>query len=150
MRKPRTKIAVNDIEKIKIRIALEELNAAFTYHLDHNEIVPLVELFTENAVYTHGERHSEGRAAIEALFVARCRTGVRTTRHIYSGLILDIRSASAATGQSVCMAFAADAAPPIASTVPNLVADFIDEYVRDADRKWRIARRDIKRTFFKP
>ncbi len=150
MRKPRTKIAVNDIEKIKIRIALEELNAAFTYHLDHNEIVPLVELFTENAVYTHGERHSEGRAAIEALFVARDRTGVRTTRHIYSGLILDIRSASAAAGQSVCMAFAADAAPPIANTVPNLVADFIDEYVRDADHKWRIARRDIKRTFFKP
>jgi hypothetical protein len=109
-----------------------------------------VDLFTENAVYTLGERRSEGRAAIEALFVARAAIGVRTTRHIYSGLILDIRSASAAAGHSVCMAFAADAAPPIANTVPNLVADFVDEYVRDCDRKWRIARRDIKRTFFKP
>ena len=141
---------MNDIDKIKIRIALEELNAAFAYHLDHNEIVPLVDLFTESAVYTLGERHSEGRAAIEALFVARGTMGVRTTRHIYSGLILDIRSTLSVAGRSVCMAFAADAVPPIANAVPNLVADFVDEYVRDADRKWRIARRDIKRIFFKP
>ena len=36
------------LERLEIRVALEELNTAFCYHLDHNEVDELLELFTDD------------------------------------------------------------------------------------------------------
>jgi len=132
--------------QLEIRLALEDLNAAFTHHLDHNEIEALADLFTVDALYTHGERRSEGRDAIEALFRKRIAGGPRTSRHLYSGLRLTIESETEARGSSVCMSFAADGEPPLPAK-PFLVADFIDRYRLDDDGRWRIAARDIVRVF---
>jgi ketosteroid isomerase-like protein len=137
---------LTNAESLEIRLALEDLNAAFTRHLDHNEIEALAGLFTTDAVYTHGARRSEGRAAIEALFRNRVAKGPRTSRHLYSGLRFTIESATAATGTSVCLSFAADGEPPLPAK-PFLVADFIDRYRRDADGRWRFAARHIERIF---
>jgi SnoaL-like domain len=134
-------------DRLAIRLAIEELNAAFVYHLDHNQVEPLVDLFTVNARYSHGERRTEGREALRMLFTARTAAGVRTTRHLYSGLRIDIHDERSASGQSVCMAFAANQAPPIGFCTPHLVADFIDRYVLDTDGRWRIELRDIQRVF---
>jgi hypothetical protein len=133
--------------RLAIRLAIEELNAAFAYHLDHNQVEQLVDLFTANARYSHGARRTEGREAIRTLFIARTAVGVRTTRHLYSGLRIDIHDERSASGQSVCMAFAANQAPPIGFCTPHLVADFIDRYVLDTDGRWRIDQRDIQRIF---
>ena len=138
---------MDDLTLIKIRLALQDLNAAFTYLLDHDKTDDLVDLFTEDAVYTHGERRSEGRTAIRMLFAARSATGVRTTRHVSSGLILHIDDESSARGTSVCLTFAYDGAPPITPATPYLVADFDDAYRLCADGRWRIAVRDIRRIF---
>lgn len=134
-------------DRLAIRLAIEDLNAAFTFHLDHNQVEPLVDLFTANARYSHGERRTEGREALRKLFIARSAAGVRTTRHLYSGLRIDIHDDRSASGQSVWMAFAANQAPPIGSCTPHLVADFIDRYVLDTDGRWRIEQRDIQRIF---
>jgi ribosomal protein L20 len=138
-------MAVTD--RLAIRLAIEDLNAAFVYHLDHNQVEPLVHLFTATARYSHGERRTEGREALRALFIARTAAGVRTTRHLYSGLRIDIHDERSASGRSVCMAFAANQAPPIGFCTPHLVADFIDRYVLEADGHWRIEQRDIQRIF---
>jgi hypothetical protein len=138
---------MNELDRLKIRMAIEDLNAAFAYYLDHHQVEPLVDLFTADARYSHGERRTEGRDALRALFVARSASGVRTTRHLYSGLRIDIQDERTASGRSVCMAFAANQAPPISFCTPNLVADFIDEYVLDVDERWRIEKRDIQRIF---
>lgn len=135
------------LELLEIRVALEDLNTAFTYYLDHDDVDALVELFTEDALYTHGPRRSEGRAAIETVFRNRTAAGPRTARHLYSGLRLDIESATRATGTSVCMTFAQQGVPPLAPALPILVADFDDEYVRGDDGRWRISRRHIERVF---
>jgi hypothetical protein len=132
---------------LAIRLAIEELNAAFAYHLDHNQVEPLVDLFTANARYSHGERRTEGREALRTLFIARSAAGARTTRHFYSGLRVDIHDERSASGQSVWMAFAANQAPPVGFCTPHLVADFIDRYVLGADGRWRIEQRDIQRIF---
>ena len=134
-------------DRLAIRLAIEDLNAAFAYHLDHNQVEPLVNLFTANARYSHGERCTEGRDALRALFIARTAAGVRTTRHLYSGLRIEIHDERTASGQSVCMAFAANQAPPVGFCMPHLVADFIDRYVLDTDGHWRIEQRDIQRIF---
>jgi ketosteroid isomerase-like protein len=138
---------MDDLTLIKTRFALEDLNAAFTYLLDHDQVDDLADLFTEDAVYTHGERRSEGRTAIRALFATRSAAGVRTSRHMSSGLRLHIDSDSTARGTSVCMTFAYDGPPPITPATPYLVADFNDAYRLCADGRWRIAVRNIRRIF---
>jgi ketosteroid isomerase-like protein len=138
---------VDALTRIQIRLAIEDLNTSFTYHLDHNEVDPLVDLFAVDAVYTHGSRISRGRAAIRELFEARRSAGVRTARHLYSGLRLNIEDHANATGSSVCMTFAFDGPAPVANALPHLVADFEDRYRCDPDGRWRIAERHIRRIF---
>ena len=135
-----------DIHQITTRLALEDLNTAFTRYLDHGNVSALIDLFTEDALYTHGERRSEGRAAIEALFRRRAAGEPRTSRHICSGLHIEIEDARHARGSSVCLSFAADGAPPLPAT-PFLVADFKDRYLLGEDGRWRFKARHIERIF---
>ena len=138
------------LERIEIRLALEDLNTAFTHYLDHNDVDALVDLFAEDVLYTHGARRSEGRAEVEKLFRSRAAAGPRTSRHMYSGLKLDIESRDRATGTSVCMTFGQNGLPPLAPALPILVADFNDIYVRCDDGRWRIRERHIERIFVDP
>lgn len=135
---------------MQIELALRNLNADFCYYLDHGDTDKLVDLFTADATYTHGERSSVGRKAIARLFCGRNAAGTRTVRHMQSGLRLQIVDAQTAAGQSVCMTFAVDQLPPVTPAIPYLVADFIDDYELCADGQWRIGRRHIERIFTDP
>lgn len=132
------------------RLAIEDLNAAFAYHLDHNEVGPLTALFTDDAIYTHGSRRSEGREEIAAFFRSRTAVGPRTARHLFSGLLIAFDGDDQARGTSVCLTFAHNGLPPVSDCAPFLVADFIDSYRREADGKWRIRRRHIEPVFRNP
>ncbi len=138
---------MDEVERIRIRLAIEDLNAAFTYCLDHDRVDELAILFTDDAIYTHGERRSDGRKAIHELFSKRLAAGSRTARHLYSGLRVTIETAERARGESVCLTFAANELPPVRPAIPYLVADFSDLYVLCADDKWRIKQRIISRIF---
>jgi len=142
--------ALSDLERLTIRVALEELNTAFCYHLDHDEVDALLELFVDDVYYTHGTRVSRGKAELAEVFRGRSATETRTARHLYSGLKLDIESATRARGTSVCMTFAAYGEPPLTPAIPTLVADFVDEYLRGDDGRWRIKERHIHRIFVAP
>ena len=132
---------------LEARFAIQDLNTDFCYHLDHGNLDELVDLFTQDAFYAHGNRITEGRVAIRELFDRRAAAGDRTARHMYSGLRISWVSETRATGVSVCMTFAADSLPPIVPAIPYLVADFIDEYDYCDDGRWRISRRQINRIF---
>lgn len=142
--------ALTDLERLTIRVALEDLNTAFCYHLDHNEPEALLELFTDDVYYTHGSRISRGKAELSQVFRGRSTTQVRTARHLYSGLKLDIESATRARGTSVCMTFGQYGEPPLSPAIPTLVADFVDTYERGADSRWRFKERHIHRIFVAP
>ena len=141
---------LSDLERLTIRVALEDLNTAFCYHLDHNEVDALLELFVDDVYYTHGSRVSRGKAELAEVFRNRSATETRTARHMYSGLKLDIESPTRARGTSVCMTFAAYGEPPLSPAIPTLVADFVDKYVRDDDGRWRFKERHIHRIFVAP
>lgn len=132
---------------LEARLALEELNTNFCFYLDHGRIDLLLGLFTEDAIYIHGTRHSEGLAAIAAVFDKRGAAGPRTARHLYSGLRVQFHAPDRASGSSVCMTFASQGEAPLVPANPHLVADFFDEYVRGKDGKWRISKRRIDRIF---
>ena len=138
------------LERLADLLAIQELNAAFAYHLDHGEITPLVALFTDDARYSNGARVSSGKVAIEAFYRGRAEGGVRTSRHLYSGLRIRLDGADQAGATSVWMSFAQNAAPPIDYSVPFLVADFIDAYRRGQDGVWRISSREIRPIFRDP
>jgi hypothetical protein len=141
---------VERIARIETRLALEEVNNAFCYYLDHNDVDSLVQLFCEDAEYSHGERLSQGREQIRGLFQKRLDTGVRTSRHLQTGLMLQVNTPDQATGKSICLTFAADALPPVRHAEPYLVADFTDRYRLCPDGRWRIAKRHIERIFTAP
>lgn len=142
--------ALTELERLQVRVALEDLNTAFCYHLDHNEVDLLLELFTDDVYYTHGARVSRSRAELAEVFRGRGATQVRTARHMYSGLRLEIESATRARGTSVCMTFGQYGEPPLSPAIPTLVADFVDAYSRGDDGRWRIAERHIHRIFVAP
>jgi hypothetical protein len=142
--------ALSDLERLAIRAALEDLNTAFCYHLDHDEVDALLELFVDDVYYTHGSRVSRGRAELEQVFRGRSATEKRTARHLYSGLKLTIESATRARGTCVCMTFGAYGEPPLSPAIPTLVADFVDEYLRGDDGRWRFKERHIHRIFVDP
>jgi hypothetical protein len=139
--------ALSPLERLEIRVALEELNTAFCYHLDHNEVEKLLELFTDDVFYTHGPRRSNGKAELEQVFRSRTAKTPRTSRHLYSGLKVDIESATRARGTCVCMTFGQNGEPPLAPAIPILVADFDDIYERAGDGRWRFRERHIHRIF---
>jgi hypothetical protein len=132
------------------RLAIEDLNSRFCYYLDRCMNAELLELFTSDAHYRHGERRSLGHEEIAAVFNARNHGSPRTARHVQTGLLIDMKSRTTAAGSSCCVTFAANALPPVQGTEPLLVADFYDEYVKCDDGQWRIKSRDIERIFVSP
>jgi hypothetical protein len=142
--------ALSDLERLQIRVALEDLNTAFCYYLDHDDVDALLELFVDDVYYTHGSRVSRGRAELEQVFRSRSATTKRTARHLYSGLKLEIESATRARGTCVCLTFGAYGDPPLSPAIPTLVADFVDAYVRGDDGRWRFKERHIHRIFVAP
>jgi hypothetical protein len=141
---------LTSLERLEIRAALEDLNTAFCYHLDHNDVDALLELFVDDVFYTHGSRVSRGKAELEQVFRSRSAAQTRTARHLYSGLKLDFESATHARGTSVCMTFGQYGEPPLSPAIPTLVADFVDAYVRGDDGRWRFKERHIHRIFVAP
>ena len=113
------------LEQLTIRVALEDLN-------------------------THGNRISHGKAELEQVFRSRSATNPRTSRHLYSGLKLDIESATRARGTSVSLTFGQYGEPPLSPAIPTLVADFVDAYVCGEDGRWRFQERHIQRIFVAP
>ncbi len=138
---------LENLDRIAARQAIEDLNVNFCHFLDGNRIEELVELFTEDARYSHGPRVSCGKNEITALFTGRSAEGVRTSRHMQTGLRITLQNTETAAGESVCLTFACDGPPPISPATPFLVADFVDEYSRCADGRWRIKKRHIERIF---
>jgi hypothetical protein len=142
--------SLTPLERIEICLALEDLNTAFCYHLDHDEVDALLALFVDDVYYTHGSRVSRGKSPLAKFFWSPSSTETRTARHLYSGLKITIESATRASGTSVCMTFGAYGEPPLSPAIPTLVADFVDEYVRGDDGRWRIKERHIHRIFVAP
>lgn len=132
---------------LAIRQALADLNSDFCFYLDHGMVDELVDLFCEDALYTHGQRVSTGREEIRRLFEGRRGAKNRTSRHLQTGLRLQIVDSDKAHGHSVCLTFGANEQPPVSPANPYLVADFIDSYRRCRDGRWRIGKRHIERIF---
>jgi len=136
-------------QRIADQLAIERLNAEFRRCLDTGDAAGFSALFTEDALYANGPREARGQAEIAAFVSSRTAAGPRTSRHVYSGLMVDFEGADRARATSVWMSFAWNGAPPIPMATPFLVADMDDVYVRTTDG-WRFAERRITPVFRNP
>ena len=136
--------AAND--RLADRLALRELNDAFAHGLDHNDVDLFLSIFTDDVKYRNGERRLAGRAEMEPFFRARAAAG-RISRHFWSGLRITFVSETEVTGRVNYMTFAGEAPLPVESTLPFVVSDVRDRYVRRPDGRWLIAEREIDSLF---
>lgn len=126
--------------------AIIRLTNDFGHELDRGTADGFAALFTDDALYTFGERVTNGRDAIRAFYVNRTVNGPRVSRHVATGLRVDFASETRATGISVCSTFSAAGEGVIDSTVFAVVADFEDVYVKE-DGHWLFAERHIIAVF---
>jgi ketosteroid isomerase-like protein len=124
-----------------LRAEIDAVLADWAYHLDHGELDPLAELFTEDALFVSGAAEFRGRAAIKGRYTER--TGARTTRHVYSGLRVRVVAEGTVRAWSTWINYAANAPAPVDEVGVYLVADFDDVLTWCADGRWRLSERRI-------
>jgi hypothetical protein len=149
-----------------LRAEVDALFADWAWHLDHGEYDEVVELYTADAVFVTGAVSLRGRAEIKNRYTER--HGVRSTRHMYSGLRLTlpqtdsgkvIETGVAADGtarppwlqaRSTWVSYAVNGPAPVDDLGAYLVADFEDVLTWCADQRWRISERRIIPVFRDP
>lgn len=139
-------VTVESTGRLADRQAIAQLNNDFCHELDRGTAEGFVVLFTPDALYTNGPRILCGRNQIREFYLGRTRDGLRTSRHLTSGLRIEFTGDASARGLSACLTFSAPGSPPIESTTPSVVADFEDVYAFDGAR-WRFAERHIRPMF---
>lgn len=133
-------------DRLADRLAIRELNDAFAYGLDQNDVGFFLTIFTDDVKYRNGERRLNGMAEMEPFFRSRADAG-RISRHFWSGLRIQFVSDDEATGIANYMTFAGEGPLPIDSTLPFVVSNVRDVYRRHADGRWLIAEREIDSLF---
>ncbi|MFP6559769.1 nuclear transport factor 2 family protein [Paraburkholderia sp. B3] len=135
---------------LEVRLAIDTINAEFSWSLDNASFENLDHLFEEDAFYQSGERVLRGRGEIRTFFEKRRALGPRSSRHMWSGLRIVSLTEDMAQTTSVWLSFAANAPLPLQHVPIFMVADFFDLYKRGNDGQWRIAERRIVGTFRNP
>jgi len=142
----------NRLERAALRAEIEELVVENAYLLDRGRFAELVSLYTEDCEVTRplppftDGRHDtvHGRAALAESFAdpAAWPPNPRTMRHVLGNLRLERRSADEATATLTWTGYRHEG-EGLSVPIPMAVGDYEDEYRRDRDGRWRIARRRI-------
>lgn len=134
-----------------IEQACAKLINQFAVFNDMGRHEELAALFVENGRYarpTDPEKFAEGRAAILAAFKAR--PADRLTRHIIANIIVDVTSATTATGISYIALYTGSAAKTaekggFVGNASVLVGEFYDHFVLTS-AGWRFSQRQGRLT----
>ena len=138
-------------QQLEIELALQALNADFCFFSRPRQKQSISEsIYRRRSLYAWKPRITRQTRNSRAIRENVVQQETRTSRHLQSGLRLQIETENAASGQSVCMTFGADQMPPISLTEPLLIADFVDRYERGPDDRWRFSKRHIERIFVCP
>jgi len=133
-------------ETLVIENACRRLVTEWAHIVDAQRYGQLTSVFTDNAVFARPsdpDTQLEGLRAILASYAARPAT--RVTRHLCTNILIDVHSATEASGTTYVLLYTADvAAPEVAGKgrkgAGQFLGAFADDFVRTAEG-WRIARR---------
>jgi uncharacterized protein (TIGR02246 family) len=128
--------------EISDQLVIEQLLSDFAWFADRGDGEALARLFLPDAILIVGGTELVGRQRIADDCFRRFNDPHRKTRHVWSNLRIEHSGADSVTTTAVQMTFE-QSAPDIPTQLR--VNDLFDEFRRDADKRWRIARRTIKR-----
>jgi hypothetical protein len=103
--------------------------------------------YTEDGSYTTSLRTRTGRDAIRQFYAERENRGARVARHLVNNLRVIVHSPTSANAIWVLTLYAADGEPILPSKPAIMIADVVDELVRESDGKWRYRSRTITALF---
>jgi hypothetical protein len=139
----------------RLHTELSMLVTALWYEIDHADGSAASGFFTADAELTFSRRTFRGTEQINGVYRDRAARGPRVSCHLMSNLHVLQRQVDAVETLSALVLYARDGTPPIPTTVPVLVADVFDRFVRyrgpDVQaRRWLIASRRIENRFLMP
>lgn len=123
-----------------LSVELGAVLSEWAWLLDHGHYRELAGLFTPDAVLTAAGATVRGRGQIEQRYASR--TGVRTSRHVGSGIRIVETSAARARTTSVWVCYAANLPAPADDVGIYLVADFHTAFAH-TDDGWLISALEI-------
>jgi hypothetical protein len=103
--------------------------------------------YTADGSYATSQRKRTGQDAIKEFYTGRQDRGERVARHLISNLHVTVNDANSAAAIWVLSLHAADGAPILPSKPAIMVADVVDELVRDAGGAWKYRSRTITPLF---
>ncbi|MYS81581.1 nuclear transport factor 2 family protein [Embleya scabrispora] len=134
---------------------LSMLVTALWFEIDHGDGSAAAGFFTADAELTFSRRTFRGADEIDGVYSDRAARGPRVSRHLMSNFHVLRHESDLVEAVSALVLYAQDGNPPIATTVPVLVADVFDRFVRvaepdEAASRWLIASRRIENRFLVP
>jgi len=140
-------ITLDAAERLAIRQEIEARAIDYWYEVDIHDGLRAHEYFTADGVFVSSVKTHSGREAIRAFYAARKARGPRTSRHVISNFRVVVADRDRASTQWVLSLYAADGAPTLPSKPPIMLADVVEELVREPDGVWRYKSRTIKAVF---
>jgi hypothetical protein len=139
----------------RLHTELSMLVTALWYEIDHGDGSAASGFFTADAELTFSRRTLRGTDQIERVYRDRAGRGPRVSRHLMSNLHVLRQQVDAVETVSALVLYAQDGTPPIPTTVPVLVADVFDRFIRSRGPdgqacRWLIASRRIENRFLVP
>ena len=149
---PRT---VNRPALALVHTELSMLVTALWFEIDQGDGSAASSFFTADAELTFSRRTFRGTDEINGVYGDRTARGPRVSRHLISNLHILRYGLDLVDAVSALVLYAQDGEPPLPTTVPVLVADVYDRFVRVGEpdgeaRRWLIASRRIENRFLMP
>jgi ketosteroid isomerase-like protein len=134
---------MTETDRLVIERACERLIAAYGHLIDGGEAARVADLFTADGVWESPEARFDGRDAIGEAFSRRQANASRRSRHVCTNVAVEVVSPDEATARCYFTLYRADGIDPgrpASTTVPVMVGDYVDRFVRTSDG-WRFAQR---------
>ncbi len=125
---------------------LYRLQVDYWYEVDHNYGRNAMDFYVEDGLFIVGTERMAGRAEIAAFYKWREQRGARTARHVVANHRLNGATAAEAEFQCIMMLYADDGVPVLPSQAPVMIADVVDNCVRDGG-VWRFRSHILKTVF---
>jgi hypothetical protein len=126
---------------------LSNLNSRFAWMIDHQDGKDVENLFTPQGEYIFGALKAVGREQVRGFYQLRKSRGKRTSRHIFTNLVIHEFNDECIKASCILMLYAFDGDGPFPAEV-HMVADYEDELRFDSDAQvWLYHQRIVKPVF---
>jgi hypothetical protein len=138
---------MSDADDFRLRHAVQDRLIDYWWDVDANDAREAPGFYTDDCVYWMCEHRMDGPGAVRDYYAYRSSRGARLVRHVLTNLRARLTAPDAAWVTGVLTVYAADGVPVLPSSPPILVADNHAEFVRSADRTWRMREHRITALF---